>query len=838
MFTIEYIFDNETLTINNLVENVAPQRPGRLYRTLANAYNYLKRQYLQRWREPLSRSFFAELGNLSMTLFSVLFLHPYLKVAILMVQTLWLIILLLLLTYLPLSSMDQATDVFSVLAEGKENLGWTIAAHIAVLIFALTVWFSCRMLFIFFDFQKVRERVYNGETISDEQENALQGIMRWIPPLLGLLPFFIFIGGLSGHSGGGFQIAIVGVLMAVYFLILTQNTRFMQDREADGEVTESTPVAGTIQVPLEEKKDYLSLRKHSFHQLRVRYRLLIYVMYTGCLCLFLVCAFFPANLMFSRLVGVVAGVFLAMSMWVFLAHALLLLDHHYKAPIAVLILAVILFFWSTNNHQVRIVKEPYFLKEKSEERSIPFHFVKWIEQRQESIKAWTSGKDSIHSDKYPVYIIASEGGGLRAAYWTASILGQLSKQIPGFYNQVYALSTVSGGSVGATIYTKLYADSLALADKNKDSLLLSDHKKLKVNEFGPVSAKAAGILKQDYLSPLTMAFLVPDMVQKLLPVSIGAFDRAQYIEESFDKAYRNYMEEFQPDSTKDSAKYSLNNSFMSIWGNNRLYRVPSLFMNCTRVEDGAKAIVSNLLISGDAFAGVSRQEVIDLQEKIHKQVPISTAAFMSARFPLVTPPATVQATDARRTDWFNIVDGGYIDNSGLETAIAVLTSISEAPSYIKRVYSRGDSAKAETIRKLLNKIEVHLILIKNSEQNDDEPAALRGLYEIKTPLLAFFNSWDRHIGSKLNVARQYLRLAAVQRDSLNTIRVDPTLVLFDLDRRQELVPLGWFLSERALKCMDVQADSLPKTKPYYTWINWNLKHLTKARPQETLASER
>ncbi|GAA4450801.1 hypothetical protein GCM10023189_11970 [Nibrella saemangeumensis] len=786
---------------------------------LANGYDYLKTQYIHRWQMPLSRSFVAELGNLFKTLFTILFLHPYLKVAILMVQTLWLIILLLFLTYLPLSSMDQATDVFSVIAEG-ERPGWTVGAHAAVLFFALTVWFSCRMLFIFFDIGKIKERVYNGVYITRPQEHALQGLMRWIPPLLGLFPFFIFIGGLSGHTGSSRQILVVLVLIALYFLILNQNTRFMN--EQDEEVTEEPAGDSVIEVPKEEKQDYLSLRKHTFRQLRIRYRLLIYLMYLTCILLFIVCTVFPVNLWFSRSVGVVAGMFMAMSMWVFLAHALLLLDHQYKAPITILMLGIILFFWNTNNHQIQTVRKPYFLKEKAAERFIPHHFIKWLEYREAAINQWVDSAraNGERTETYPIYIIAAEGGGLRAAYWTAAILGQLSKRVDHFYDRVYALSTVSGGSVGAAVYTKLYADSrLALRIRTAEEQRRLD---------SAIYKSATGILSQDYLSPLTMAFLVPDMVQKLLPASVGAFDRAKYIEDALSRAYADGAIRFLPGERE---RYSLDSTFMSVWEGENIYRVPSMFMNCTRVEDGAKMVLSNLLIQGDAFQGVNRQEVIDLQDKIHKHIPISTAAFMSARFPVVTPPATVQANDAKRADWFNIVDGGYIDNSGLETAIAVLTSISDAPRYIDRVYTKKDSLKANRLRKLLKQVEVHLILIKNSEENDEALAPVQGLYEIKTPLLAFFHSWDRHIGSKLNIARQYLKLAAnqtVPADSAR-IKVDSTLILFDLDRKQDLVPLGWFLSKRAQLCMDTQADSLPNTNAYRERIDYNLKHLSSAR---------
>lgn len=792
------------------MENTTPVRRSALYKLLAYGYHQLSHFYNETIRRHYQHSVFRELARLFSKLFSIVFLHPFVKVFILMVQTLWLIILLLFLTYLPLSSMDQATDVFRVISTGKP-IDWAICAHLAVFAFALTVWFSCRMLFILFDFNKIKYRIYGDETLTKAQENGIQEMMRWIPPLLGLVPFLLFVQGLSGQEGGGVQTVLICLWITLYFWLLSLNSQFLKPA---AQVSAHQPKPGNDDdVPDNEASDYLSLQNHSFTQLRVRYRLLTYFLYACCLALFLICAYPPANLWFSRTIGVVAGLFLAMSMWVFLAQALLLLDHQYKAPIAILILGVILFFWNTNNHQIRTLGESYFEKGKLGNRGIAQHFVRWVTSRQDKIAAWTS--DSAHTSRYPVYIIAAEGGGLRASYWTSAVLGELSRRIPHFYDRVYALSTVSGGSVGATVYTALYADSLRRRAQGRG-----------LRTPVTVNNNAKEILKQDYLSPLTMAFLVPDMLQKLAPVGIAAFDRARYLEDALSTEYRTVARQ----NLTNEAGSSLDSSFMSLWAGDQLYRVPSLFLNCTRVENGAKAVLSNLLIDGESFNGVNRQEVIDLQELIHRNVRISTAAFMSARFPIVTPPATVQHTDAQRSDRSNFVDGGYIDNSGLETAIAVLTSIRQAFDAVPAVFGR-DTTATQKARNALSQVEVHLILIKNSEQNDDEPAPVRGLYELKAPLLAFVNSWDRHIGSKLNVARSYLRLAAAEsKADPKKIPVDPTLVLFDVDRKQELVPLGWYLSKTAQFCMDRQADSLSKLETYRQYINWNLRHLRSADP--------
>src|SRR5258706_3224485 len=59
---------------------------------------------------------------------------------------------------------------------------------------------------------------------------------------------------------------------------------------------------------------------------------------------------------------------------------------------------------------------------------------------------------------HPVFIVATEGGGIRAAYWTASVLTALQDQAPQFSDHLFAISSVSGGSLGATVFTALVAD--------------------------------------------------------------------------------------------------------------------------------------------------------------------------------------------------------------------------------------------------------------------------------------------------------------------------------------------------------------------------------------------
>ncbi len=782
------------------MQSSAPQSGG-IGHLLKEFYDQFRNRYNPVLNHPFG--WVSEYSDMLRRLFVVLLLNPYLQTIILLAQSLWLILILLLMTYWPLSAMDQANDAFQALVSEKPT--WAFFGHLTAFGFAVTVWFCCRMLFIRFNFKRLRERVNVNTEFDEFTEDKLQNFVKWVPPLLGAVPLGIFAMGLAGAENSSTQLVLVAVDLVIYAYVLSLNSDYLDDRSTNG--------------------DYLSLDEHTFTKLRVPYQRANYVIGFVIGILFVLFAWYDANIFLSRCIGIIAVLFTAMSLWVFLAYSLMRLDYAYGVPIAVVVLGIVAFFWNTNNHQIQTCPEGYLTKQEAGNLGIGPHFARWIESRHESIRRWQQNPanhwDTINhrSELYPVYIVASEGGGLRAAYWTASVLGQLSQQIPHFYERVYALSTVSGGSVGAAVYTKLYRDSLALG-------------RLPAWQGQTVYTKAKAILKQDYLSPLVGAFLIPDMAQKLLPIGINSFDRARYLENSLSDEYARII----------GGNSSMNTPFLHLWsGTGRKgsywYQVPALFMNCTRVEDGQKAILSNLEITGPAFQGINNQNVIDLQDRIHKHIPLKTAAFMSARFPIVTPPATIQANTTKRQDMMTIVDGGYIDNSGLETALAVITSIrQDAAKAMSQLIKTGSvtPARKAALMDDLGRIELHLILIKSSEQSDEERMPNRGLYEIRGPLTAFFNSWDINIGSKLNVAHAYLRLAANEKTDPTRsatdctspkpvgIPVDKELVVFDLNRKQQVIPLGWFMSDTARRCVDRQADLIKQR--FAQSIKQNLAH--------------
>src|ERR1044071_740964 len=113
----------------------------------------------------------------------------------------------------------------------------------------------------------------------------------------------------------------------------------------------------------------------------------------------------------------------------------------------------------------------------------------------------------------PFFVVDAEGGGIRAAYWTVTGLGEIQNRHPSFASHVFSLSGVSGGSLGASVFVALLNESRERA--------------------APFDLKKTGqdMLGEDFLSPAVAAILYPDLAQRLLPMSVSLFDRATTLEQ-------------------------------------------------------------------------------------------------------------------------------------------------------------------------------------------------------------------------------------------------------------------------------------------------------------------
>ncbi|OFY65760.1 MAG: hypothetical protein A3H98_10450 [Bacteroidetes bacterium RIFCSPLOWO2_02_FULL_36_8] len=621
----------------------------------------------------------------------------------------WFIVLFLFIGSFALLNVDQANDAFDALNNPKNyfnylNIFFTLFSTV---LWSFSNWYSSRILL-------------KLESIPSYNITINIFLHKWLPRVFGIIPYIIvaiaFVKPLCEISC---SFVILIFLAIFFFLFVTLRRRFYLIK--DGFET--------------KEMSFKSLDKKS------KWVIILSIIFV-ILCNF-VFLWYPVGKVVARWAGPASLIILGLAIWSFAGMVISFFDYRLKFPFSIAIFMTVFgFSYFNNNHQIRVDKErKYNSYSGIKSLSVNEYFKKWIESRPDKDKY----------SRYPVFIIAAEGGGIRAAYWTSSVLAKLQQENPAFFYHTFAISSVSGGTVGSAIFTSLYIDSVVHdSSKAKPSLEL-----------------VRDILSEDFLSPLNAALIFPDLIQKFLPFSFGCLDRARWLEDSWADAYKMY-----------TGLNTLDSNFLDLWKNSNSY-FPALFMNGTKVETGEKTIMSNLKLTDTEFS-----DIIDLQEKIHKNTGLKTAMLLSARFPLVTPPGTITDSEHPCNDLYNVVDGGYKENSGLQTALSI----------VKIIYDiKKDSSNK------IPEICINLIFLKNSDTELETKKAIKGPYEIRAPINAFLNSWDNNVIGLISITKNFFSLDSAILDSFS---------IFKLDRKEGILPLGWVLSSKAQKRINFQIDNI------------------------------
>jgi hypothetical protein len=342
----------------------------------------------------------------------------------------------------------------------------------------------------------------------------------------------------------------------------------------------------------------------------------------------------------------------------------------------------------------------------------------------------------------PPIILVSEGGGLRSAYWTGLLLGAMQDGYPEFKSRIFAISTVSGGTVGANMFAALC--KYPALDSLGDTLTYQ--------------ATMDSILSKDFLSPVLAKALFPEVLQRFLPCNLPGIskfaDRARALELSFEKAF--WKAKNIEGSPRDTL---LSDGFKK---QHQGQQIPALFINCTVAETGERGILSTVRL--DTFAAA------DIMDSIGDCVdfPWSTAMSLSARFPGVSPGGRV----LKNTEvWRHLLDGGYHDNTGLQTAREIVQNI-------------PDSSKPV------------IIYIHNDADSKKPVKPIRWYNEITEIIFGFWNVRDARAVADLKTFRS----ERLSKDSLYRFYD------FNLDLSDNAVPVGWFLSDSARKLVKAYVE--------------------------------
>jgi hypothetical protein len=534
----------------------------------------------------------------------------------------------------------QGEDVLRSLVEGPDYLG-LIVLYFGMLLWAVSAWYWSRVLL-------------NYEFPDDPSldKTAWAGFWRAVlPRLLGALGIvglglaLAMIGGFNAWFCAGIAWALGGVYL--FFVILRRRL-----------FPAFFPAGTTIMV-----EDWPGLLAAYVDDLGRVARILLTLSLVVGLALFVLLTLFPVTI--GAMFGT-AGIFLLWaSTMIPLAGLADLLTRRTRFPILLAVVAwgIVLSLW-VDNHDLQRADEEVQPRQAARD-----HFAAWSERRLAGVEGEAVDRP------IPVFFVASEGGGIRSAYWTAAILGYLQDHDDRFGRQLYAISGVSGGSMGAAVFAAELA-AVTLPHPGAGAICPS------LTPWSGFKSTGTEMLGRDYLAPIVGALLYPDPFQRIWPISISRLDRAR----AFEEAWRvNWLKACGLSLGNEPANpFARSFAFQNLWLEDRLYAVPQLLLNTTQVGTGRRAVTSSLAWSDDGEAP-PYLDVLGLieanDEGERRSLPLITAANLSARFPVVAPVGALRLARDGSGETMRFADGGYYENSGAASLIDLIERLrGEDPS--------------------------------------------------------------------------------------------------------------------------------------------------------------
>ena len=331
-------------------------------------------------------------------------------------------------------------------------------------------------------------------------------------------------------------------------------------------------------------------------------------------------------------------------------------------------------------------------------------------------------------------IVAAEGGASRAAFFTASLLAHLDDltdpAVPGnppqgvlFSRQLFAISTVSGSSLGAAVFAALREDGWPqpTPERAENALWFRSGKAYGLNRVPieplPATRSRKDVVQQilagDFLSP-AIAALSLDIWLPFHTLLNHEGDRTYFLERAWELRYGDPSGSRGPSAR--SGKSGFERPLSMLAPDENAWR-PLLIFNGTSVTTGRRIITSTLyplfkspdderLVepvfrnSYDTYDLMCRSQAKTppakrscvcnaASDRLELKAPrlsgcdvrLSTAASNSARFPIISSHGDIQGADDVVVD--RIVDGAYFDYSGIVSALELRLQVARLDDEIK-----------------------------------------------------------------------------------------------------------------------------------------------------------
>jgi hypothetical protein len=415
------------------------------------------------------------------------------------------------------------------------------------------------------------------------------------------------------------------------------------------------------------------------------------------------------------------------------------------------------------------------------------------------------------NEPYPVFIVAAAGGGAYAAHYTATFLARMQDSCANFAQHVFAISGVSGGSIGAS----LFAGLAKLKARNQPYV------GCKLNSGDRYfERRTQKFFEEDFLSPVMAAALFPDLLQRFLPFPIGLFDRSRALDGSIESAWHDMIEEaVKEDASAKAIPSPFERPFLDLWTPARADEaVPALIINTTEVANGYRIVMSPIgtgVPANKQWSKIARLHSLLPPAKdagFESDVKLSTAAGMSARFPWVLPAATVETGPDRKP--MRLVDGGYVESSGVDSASQLLKALKVA---VDRTKDTPDAINAK----------FYLVVLMGYEGT---PVEDRSLGAPPLPLRTLINTWQTRaeiafLSAFVDACPEIgtcLEKAAAETSYRRALVELPVVPVF-LNLRDFQLPLTWQLTQASREIIALHAGTAQRCERndtlMMTWPN-------------------
>lgn len=449
----------------------------------------------------------------------------------------------------------------------------------------------------------------------------------------------------------------------------------------------------------------------------------------------------------------------------------------FQAPVvpALLLLALIVsVFPAFDNHAVgrRALTSPMG---QPAERDVPDRLT--LEQ---AYALWRDQAPRDQQGRRVMVLVAAEGGASRAGFWTGEVLSTLHQQTGGrLRNAVFAISSVSGGSVGAVGYAAVLQDDPAIAP----------------DAVAPAVEQLTGA---DALSPVVGGLLFPDLLHRFLPLPILP-DRAEGLERSWEVAWRR---------ARKDRPLTLDQSFLELRPVEGAPWRPILMVNGASEQTGRRVLTSTL-------APTPRIDAHDFHKLTGRDIPISSAIHNGARFPWVSPAGTLtQAGRPKSEAQGHVIDGGYFDTVGIEAQRELADALVRGPAktdplhiiFVVAAYSGQPQKAADTAAPATTTSPSAPLNLAASEIKP-----VWWLNEVLAPARGFFASRDGHgyhMARELRtlVAQRSLQAPLDAAGGGSSALYAPVMLCEDKSFRN---PMNWALSKRSQDHMRCAAGRPP-----------------------------